>query len=163
MPPDIQGWGTPQLYPFLARGQAFSVMSFPSIVGYAQSNPKSVIKDQMLSCIILSFKKNGKLVRYSLQAADTGYMVSRYSKHPELAYYFLQWLTGPTKGDEAIADPQGFWDLMRLSNLTNLAIIEKFGTQFLGTTLENTKYAMSLLMILGNEEYFNVMDQNLAW
>jgi multiple sugar transport system substrate-binding protein len=162
MPPDIQGWGTPQIYPFFASGQAFSVMSFPSIVGYAQSNPKSVIKDQMLSCIIPGFKKNGKLVRYSPQAAGTGYMVSRYSKHPELAYYFLQWLTGPSKGDEAIADPQGFWDPMRPSNLTNPAIIEKFGKQFLETTLENTKYAMSLLMIPGNEEYFNVMDQNLA-
>ncbi|MDQ3828280.1 MAG: extracellular solute-binding protein, partial [Candidatus Tectomicrobia bacterium] len=162
MPPDIQGWGTPQIYPFFASGQAFSVMTFPSLVGYAQSNPKSVVKGQMLSCLIPGFKKNGKLVRYSPQAAGTGYMVSRYSKHPELAYYFLQWLTGPTKGDEAIADPQGFWDPMRPSNLNNPAIIEKFGKQFLETTLENTKYAVSLLMIPGNEEYFNVFDQNVA-
>jgi multiple sugar transport system substrate-binding protein len=162
MPPDIQGWGTPQIYPFFASGQAFSVMTFPSLVGYAQSNPKSVVKDQMLSCIIPGFKKNGTLVRYSPQAAGTGYMVSRYSKHPELAYYFLQWLTGPTKGDEAIADPQGFWDPFRASNLSNGAIIEKFGQQFLETTMANTKYAMSMLMIPGNEEYFNVLDQNLA-
>jgi multiple sugar transport system substrate-binding protein len=162
MPPDIQGWGTPQIYPFFASGQAFSVMTFPSLVGYAQSNPKSVVKDQMLSCIIPGFKKNGTLVRYSPQAAGTGYMISRYSKHPELAYYFLQWLTGPTKGDEAIADPQGFWDPMRASNIANPAIIEKFGKQFLETTLANTKYAVSLLMIPGNEEYFNVFDQNVA-
>jgi multiple sugar transport system substrate-binding protein len=105
---------------------------------------------------------NGKQKRYSPQAAGTGYMVSRYSKHPELAYYFLQWLTAPSKGDEAIADPQGFWDPFRKTNLTDPAIIEKFGKQFLETTMENTKYAMSLLMIPGNEEYFNVLDQNLA-
>jgi multiple sugar transport system substrate-binding protein len=162
MPPDIQGWGTPQIYPFFASGQAFSVMSFPSIVGYAQSNPQSAVKDQLLSCLIPGFKRNGKLVRYSPQAAGTGYMVSRYSKHPELAYYFLQWLTGPTKGDEAIADPQGFWDPFRASNLTNPAILEKFGQQFVETTMANTKYAVSLLMIPGNEEYFNVFDQNVA-
>ncbi len=162
MPPDIQGWGTPQIYPFFASGQAFSVMSFPSIVGYAESNPKSVVQGKLVSCIIPGFKKNGKLVRYSPQAAGTGYMVSRYSKHPELAYYFLQWLTGPTKGDEAISDPQGFWDPFRASNLTNPAVIEKFGKQFVETTMANTKYAVSLLMIPGNEEYFNVLDQNLA-
>jgi multiple sugar transport system substrate-binding protein len=162
MPPDIQGWGTPQIYPFFTSGQAFSVMTFPSLVGYAQSNPKSVVKDQMLSCLIPATQVNGKQQRYSPQAAGTGYMVSRYSKHPELAYYFLQWLTGPTKGDEAIADPQGFWDPFRQTNLTDPAIIEKFGKQFLETTMENTKYAMSLLMIPGNEEYFNVLDQNLA-
>lgn len=162
MPPDIQGWGTPQIYPFFASGQAFSVMSFPSIVGYAESNPKSVVQGKLVSCIIPGFNKNGKLVRYSPQAAGTGYMVSRYSKHPELAYYFLQWLTGPTKGDEAISDPQGFWDPFRASNLTNPAVIEKFGKQFVETTMANTKYAVSLLMIPGNEEYFNVLDQNLA-
>jgi multiple sugar transport system substrate-binding protein len=162
MPPDIQGWGTPQIYPFFASGQAFSVMSFPSIVGYAESNPKSVVKGQLLSCIIPGFKRDGQLVRYSPQAAGTGYMVSRYSRHPELAYYFLQWLTGPTKGDEAIADPQGFWDPFRQSNLTNSAILEKFGRQFVETTMANTKYAVSLLMIPGNEEYFNVLDQHLA-
>ena len=162
MPPDIQGWGTPQIYPFWASGQAFSVMSFPSIVGYANKNPQSKIKGQQLSCVIPGVKIDGKLVRRAPQAAGTGYMVSRYSKHPELAYYFLQWLTGPTKGDEAIADGKGFWDPMRASNLSNEAIIAKFGQQFLETTMANAKYATSLLMLEGNEEYFNVLDKNLA-
>jgi multiple sugar transport system substrate-binding protein len=162
MPPDIQGWGTPQIYPFWASGQAFSVMSFPSIVGYGNANPESKIKGQQLNCIIPGVQVDGKLVRRSPQAAGTGYMVSRYSKHPELAYYFLQWFTGPTKGDEAIADPKGYWDPMRGSNLQHEGIIAKFGKQFVETTLENTKYATSLLMLPGNEEYFNVLDKNLA-
>lgn len=162
MPPDIQGWGTPQIYPFWASGQAFSVMSFPSIVGYGNKNPQSKIKGQQLSCIIPGVKIDGKLVRRAPQAAGTGYMISRYSKHPELAYYFLQWLTGPTKGDEAIADSKGFWDPMRKSNLTNEAVIAKFGQQFLETTMANAKHAISLLMLEGNEEYFNVLDKNLA-
>jgi hypothetical protein len=59
-------------------------------------------------------------------------MVSRYSKYPELAYYFLQWLTGPTKGDEAIAHPQGFWDPMRRSNLTHEAISPSSGNSCRG-------------------------------
>ncbi|WP_089945182.1 ABC transporter substrate-binding protein [Candidatus Entotheonella palauensis] len=162
MPPDIQGWGTPQIYPFWASGQAFSVMSFPSIVGYGNKNPQSKIKGQQLSCIIPGVEIDGKLVRRAPQAAGTGYMVSRYSKHPELAYYFLQWLTGPTKGDEAIADGKGFWDPMRKSNLTNESVIEKFGQQFLETTMANAKHAISLLMLEGNEEYFNMLDKNLA-
>jgi multiple sugar transport system substrate-binding protein len=162
MPPDVQGWGTPQIYPFWASGQAFSVMSFPSIVGYGNANPDSKIKGQQLSCLMPGVMVDGKLVRRSPQAAGTGYMISRYSKHPELAYYFLQWLTGPTKGDEAIADGKGYWDPMRRSNLSHEGIIAKYGQQFLETTLENTKYVTSLLMLPGNEEYFNVMDKNLA-
>jgi multiple sugar transport system substrate-binding protein len=163
MPPDIQGWGTPQIYPFWASGQAFSAMSFPSIVGYGNSNEKSVIKDKQLACLIPQTKGfDGKLVRRTPQAAGTGYMVSKYAKHPELAYWFIQWLTGPTVGDEAIAHPKGFWDPFRDSNLKNKAILDRFGEQFVKTTMENSKYATSLLMLEGNYEYYNVLDKNLA-
>ena len=162
MPPDIQRWGTPQMYPFWASGQAFSVMSFPSIVGYGNVNPESKIKGQQLSCLIPGVQVDGRVVRRAPQAAGTGYMISRYSKHPELAYYFLQWLTGPAKGDEAIAHPQGFWEPLRPSNLTNEAILTKFGQQFVEVTLENTQYVTALLMLPGNEEYFTVLDTHLA-
>jgi multiple sugar transport system substrate-binding protein len=162
MPPDIQHWGTPQIYPFWASGRAFSVMSSPSIVGYGNTSPESKIKGQQLSCLIPGVQVDGRVVRRSPQAAGTGYMISRYSKHPELAYYFLQWLTGPVKGDEAIAHPQGFWEPMRHSNLTNEAILSKFGQQFVEVTVENTQYATALLMLPGNEDYFTVLDRNLV-
>ena len=162
MPPDIQGWGTPQIYPFWGSGQAFSVMSFPSIVGYSNSNPKSEVKDKVLSCLIPTVTWKGKQVRRAPQAAGTGYMINAYSKHPELAYYYIQWLTGPSVGDEAIAHPKGFWDPFRKSNLTNKAIIERFGKQHVDTTMENSNYAVSLLMIEGNYEYFKILDNGLA-
>jgi multiple sugar transport system substrate-binding protein len=162
MPPDIQGWGTPQIYPFWGSGQAFSVMSFPSIVGYSNSNPKSEVKGKVLSCLIPTVTWKGKQVRRAPQAAGTGYMVNAYSKHPELAYYYIQWLTSPSVGDEAIAHPKGFWDPFRKSNLTNKAILERFGKQHVETTMENSNYAVSLLMIEGNYEYFKILDNGLA-
>lgn len=162
MPPDMQRWGTPQIYPFWASGQAFSVMSSPSIVGYGNTHPGSKIKGQQLSCLIPGVPVDGKVVRRSPQAGGTGYMISRYSKHPELAYYFVQWLTGPAKGDEAMAHPQGFWEPMRPSNLTNEAIVSKFGQQCVEVALENTRYVTALLMLPGNGEYFTVLDKHLA-
>ncbi len=162
MPSDIQSWVTPQIYSFWISGQAVSVMASPSIVGYGDTNAESKIKGQQLSCPIPGTPVDGKLVRRSPQVAGTGYMVSRYSKHPELAYYFLQWLTGPTKGDEVMAHPKGFWNPMRRSNLMHEAILAKFGQQFVEATLENTRYATAPLMLPGNEAYFHVLDQYLA-
>jgi multiple sugar transport system substrate-binding protein len=162
MPPDIQGWGTPQIYPFWGSGQAFSVMSFPSVEGYGNSNEKSVVKGKQLSCLMPYTTWKGKKVRRDPQAAGTGYMVNTYGKHPELAYYFIQWLTSPSIGAEAIAHPQGFWDPYRSSNLKSEAILKRYGKQHVETTLENTKYTVSLLMIEGNYEYFKILDNNLA-
>jgi multiple sugar transport system substrate-binding protein len=162
MPEDILGWATAQIYPFWRSGQAFSVMSFPSIVGSANKEPTSKIKGQQISCVIPGVKPRYNLVRRSPDAAGTCYMVSNYSKHPELAYYYIQWLSGPTKGDELIADGKGFWDAFRTSNLTNAAVIDKFGDQFLKATIENAGYAQTLLRIQGNYEYWNVLDKNLT-
>ena len=103
MPEDIQGWGTPQIYPFWGSGQAYSVMSFPSIFGYGNANPKSTVKGKQLPCVIPATDAPGKLVRRAAEAAGTSYMVNSYSDHPELAYLFIQWLTSPSVGNRAIA------------------------------------------------------------
>ena len=162
MPKDIQGWGTPQIYPFWASGQAYSAMSFPSVISFGNSNPDSVIKGKQIACLIPGNIVNGKLVRRSPQAAGTGYMVSAYSKNPELAYLFIQWFTSPSVSDEAVAHPKGFWDPFRNDQINNKAIVARFGEQMVRTTLENSKYAASLLLIEGNYEYFNILDVNLA-
>jgi len=162
MPKDIQGWGTPQIYPFWASGQAYSAMSFPSIVGFAESNPNTVIKGKQMTCIIPGNMIDGKLVRRAPQAAGTGYMVSAYAKHPELAYLFVQWFTSPSVSDEAVAHPRGFWDPYRDDQITNPNIVSRFGAEMVKTTLENTKYVASLLMLEGNYEYFKILDNNLA-
>ena len=162
MPKDIQGWGTPQIYPFWASGQAYSAMSFPSVISFGSSNPDSVIKGKQIACLIPGKMINGALVRRSPQAAGTGYVVSAYSKNPELAYLFIQWFTSPSVSDEAVAHPKGFWDPFRDDQVNNPAIIGRFGEQIVRTTLENSKYAASLLLIEGNYEYFKILDVNLA-
>jgi hypothetical protein len=63
-------------------------VSFPSIFGFGESNPNSVVKGKQLACLIPGQMVDGKLVRRSPQAAGTGYMVSAYAKNPELAYLF---------------------------------------------------------------------------
>ena len=54
--------------------------------------------DQCISQV----NNNGGVI-YTPQAAGTGYMVSAYSKNPELAYLFIQWFTSPSIGDDAVA------------------------------------------------------------
>jgi multiple sugar transport system substrate-binding protein len=161
MPKDIFGWGTPQNYPFFAQGNSFSVLAFPSIVGYAQKAQGTLVSGKVLSCVVPGSIVRGKLIRRSVQPAGTNYMVSRYSKHPEAAYWFLQWFTGPEVGNRAIADPDGFWDPFRPSQLRDSRIIAKFGEQFLHVTLENAKIAVPMLPLPGNREYFDALDVSL--
>jgi multiple sugar transport system substrate-binding protein len=163
MPADIQGWGTPQIYPFWGSGQAYSAMSFPSIVGYGEKNASSKVAGKQLPCLVPQVEVNGKLVRRIPQAAGTSYMVNKYSKNQELAYYFIQWLASPEIGDRAVADPEGFWDPFRESQRTNTKIADKYGSKaFVDTTLDAVNQVVSLLWIQGNYEYFKILDNQLA-
>ena len=161
MPKDIFGWGTPQNYPFFAQGNSFSILAFPSIVGYAQKAQGTLVSGKVRSCVVPGSIVGGKLIRRSVQPAGTNYMVSRYSKHPEAAYWFLQWFTGPEVGNRAIADPDGFWDPFRPSHLRDPRIAAKYGDQFLHVTLENAKIAVPMLPLQGNREYLDALDVNL--
>ncbi len=162
MPKDILGWATPQNYPFFAGGNSFSISTFPSIVGYANGHPKSLIRGKVFSCMIPGSMVKGKLNRKSTQTAGTGYYVSSYGKHPELAYWFLQWMTSHKIGDEAVADVDGFWDPFRKSNLTDPAIQKKYGKEFLSITMADADCAIPMLLIPGNREYFNAIDVRLG-
>jgi multiple sugar transport system substrate-binding protein len=162
MPEDIQGWGTPQIYPFWGSGQAYSVMSFPSIFGYGNANPTSTVKGKQLPCVIPATTAGGTPVRRAAEAAGTSYMVNSYGDHPELAYLFIQWLTSPSVGNRAIAHPKGFWDPFRKQNLGVKGIQEKFSNEFLEKTMENAEYTTSLLYIEGHYEYMKILDNNLS-
>jgi multiple sugar transport system substrate-binding protein len=162
MPEDIQGWGTPQIYPFWGSGQAYSVMSFPSIFGFGNANPNSTVKGKQLPCVIPATTAGGAPVRRAAEAAGTSYMVNAYSDQPELAYLFIQWLTSPSVGNRAIAHPKGFWDPFRQQNLGNEGIIAKFSNEFLEETMENAQFTTSLLYIEGHYEYMKILDNNLA-
>ena len=162
MPEDIQGWGTPQIYPFWGSGQAYSVMSFPSIFGYGNANPNSTVKGKQLPCVIPLTEAPAQPVRRAAEAAGTSYMVNSYSDQPELAYLFIQWLTSPSIGNRAIAHPKGFWDPFRTQNLGVEGIQAKFSNEFLEKTLENAKFTTSLLYIEGHYEYMKILDNNLT-
>jgi multiple sugar transport system substrate-binding protein len=156
MPRDIFGWGTPQNYPFFAQGNSFSIATFPSLVGYSQNAQGTVLKGKVVSCLV-----PGSLVRRSVQPAGTNYMVSKFSKHPEAAYWFLQWFTGPTTGNKAVADRDGFWEPFRTGQDKDPNIVSRFGEQFMKVTLENAKIAVPMIPLQGNREYFDALDVNL--
>ena len=67
----------------------------------------------------------------------------------------------PERGDEAVAH-RGLLGSLRVDQINNKKILDRFGAEMVKTTIENSKYAASLLLIEGNYEYFKILDNNLA-
>src|SRR4029453_19563445 len=76
MPKDILGWATPQAYPFYAGGNAFSIMTYPSIAIAAEHPVKSKIAGKNHYCLVPGYTGHGKLVRRSLQGFGNLFYIS---------------------------------------------------------------------------------------
>ncbi len=163
MPKDILGWASAQLVPFFFGGHTFSANTWPGFVGPAERSPQSKVRGKVFSCPIPGSYVKGKIKRISMQTAGCGYMVSTYSKHPELAYYFLQWQTSPKIGNKAVADADSFWDPFRYSQVTDPEVQKTYTKQMLEVHINaNGNCAVPMFLIPGNREYYNALDVRLA-
>ena len=161
MPKDILGWATPQAYPFFAGGNAFSIMTYPSIAIAAEHPEKSKIAGKNRYCLVPGYVVNGKLVRRSLQGFGNLLYVSNYSKHPEAAYWLAQYLTSKEVSARLVSGPNSVWDPYMKSHLTDPRVIKARTKEMLEVHLKNAQVTAPMILIQGAVEYNDVLDQNV--
>ncbi|HEV8143082.1 MAG TPA: extracellular solute-binding protein [Methylomirabilota bacterium] len=161
MPKDILGWATPQAYPFFAGGNAFSIMTYPSIAIAAEHPEKSKIAGKNRYCLVPGYVVNGKLVRRSLQGFGNLLYVSNYSKHPEAAYWLAQYLTSKEVSARLVSGPNSVWDPYMKSHLTDSRVIKARTKEMLEVHLKNAQVTAPMILIQGAVEYNDVLDQNV--
>ncbi len=113
MPKDILGWATPQAYPFYAGGNAFSIMTYPSIAIAAEHPDRSKVVGKNKYCLVPGYVVGGKLVRRAIQGYGNIFYVSNYAKHPEAAYWLSQYMTSKEVSARLVAGPNSVYDPYR--------------------------------------------------
>jgi multiple sugar transport system substrate-binding protein len=161
MPKDILGWATPQAYPFYAGGNAFSIMTYPSIAIAAEHPERSKIVGKNRYCLVPGYVVGGKLVRRSLQGYGNIFYVSSYAKHPEAAYWLAQYLTSKEVSARLVSGPNSVYDPYRRSHLTDARVIKARTKEMVEIHLKNAQVMAPMILIQGAVEYNDVLDQNI--
>jgi multiple sugar transport system substrate-binding protein len=161
MPKDILGWATPQAYPFFAGGNAFSIMTYPSIAIAAEHPERSKIVGKNRYCLVPGYMVGGKLVRRSLQGYGNIFYVSNYAKHPEAAYWLSQYMTSKEVSARLVAGPNSVYDPYRRSHLTDARVVKARTKEMLETHLKNAQVMVPMILLQGGVEYNDVLDQNI--
>ena len=161
MPKDILGWATPQAYPFYAGGNAFSIMTYPSIAIAAEHPERSKVVGRNRYCLVPGYMVGGKLVRRSLQGYGNIFYVSNYAKHPEAAYWLAQYMTSKEVSARLVAGPNSVYDPYRWSHLTDARVIKARTKEMVETHLKNAQVMAPMILIQGAVEYNDVLDQNI--
>jgi multiple sugar transport system substrate-binding protein len=161
MPKDILGWATPQAYPFYAGGNAFSIMTYPSIAIAAEHPERSKIVGKNKYCLVPGYNVGGKLVRRSLQGFGNIFYVSNYAKHPEAAYWLSQFMTSKEVSARLVAGPNSVYDPYRRSHLTDPRVVKARTKEMLEIHLKNAQVMAPMILIQGAVEYNDALDQNV--
>jgi multiple sugar transport system substrate-binding protein len=161
MPKDILGWATPQAYPFYAGGNAFSIMTYASVSIAAEHPERSKVAGKNRYCLVPGYVNDGKLVRRALQGFGNLFYVSRYSKHPEAAYWLSQYMTSKEVSARLAAGPNSVYDPFRRSHLTDPRVVKARTREMLEVHLKNAEVSPPMILLQGAVEYNDVLDQNI--
>ena len=161
MPKDILGWATPQAYPFYAGGNAFSIMTYPSIAIAAEHPERSKVVGKNKYCLVPGYVVGGKLVRRALQGYGNIFYVSNYAKHPEAAYWLSQYLTSKEVSARLVAGPNSVYDPYRRSHLTDPRVIKARTKEMVEIHLKNAQVMAPMILIQGAVEYNDALDLNV--
>jgi len=161
MPKDILGWATPQAYPFYAGGNAFSIMTYPSIAIAAEHPDRSKVVGKNKYCLVPGYVVGGKLVRRAIQGYGNIFYVSNYAKHPEAAYWLSQYMTSKEVSARLVAGPNSVYDPYRKSHLTDPRVIKARTKQMVEVHLKNAQVMAPMILIQGAVEYNDALDLNV--
>jgi multiple sugar transport system substrate-binding protein len=89
------------------------------------------------------------------------YVVSRYSKQPELAYLFTLFATMPDMSAVAVRE-NGFFDPYRLEHYTDQKIQNTYGESFLQAHQQTMKQAIPDFYLEGHGRYIQVLQETIV-
>jgi multiple sugar transport system substrate-binding protein len=104
---------------------------------------------------------NGEIRIVGFEAASHIICVNKYSKYPELAYLFNQYMADPEISTKVMKDPSGYYEEHRSCHFKDPDLVKDYGEDNLKIEIENYDYFAPDITIPGVREYDDALDRNL--
>jgi multiple sugar transport system substrate-binding protein len=160
MPPEALSASWADLYDKYIHGESVLTAAWPSLTKMAISSPDSVVKNVTGTALMPGVKVNigGKttIVKASPNPVNWVGIVDNYSKYPEAAYLFLQFMTAPDIGLEVVLSGV-ILDLFRKCWFTDPTYRSKaisgYGEDFVNIYMTAIEYSYPDFILRGGPEY----------
>jgi multiple sugar transport system substrate-binding protein len=161
--PDAISWGWPEQYANFSAGGAAMACMYPNAPKFLDNpdNPDSKVVGKMRSGLQPGRVFDGKLIRRAVWWPNIAMGVSGQSKYPEASYLFLQWLSSPSIYSWMTGNPAGYYDPFLVSDLETPTVIASYKEWHIPTIKATAEHAVPPLVMNGNSEYTQAMDDNL--
>ncbi|MET1160888.1 MAG: extracellular solute-binding protein [Thermoprotei archaeon] len=160
MPPEAISASWADLYDKYIHGESVLTAAWPSLTKMAISSPDSVVKEvtgtALMPGVEVDIGGTKKLVRAAPNPVNWVGIVNNYSKYPEAAYLFLQFMTAPDIGLEVVLSGV-ILDLFRKCWFTDpkyrTKAEEGYGKEFVDKYMQSIEISYPDFILRGGPEY----------
>lgn len=163
--PDAFSFTWSSNYNAFGHGEGFMNIVWPSGYKYAKAPTTGpATAGKIAACVMPADKlKDGSLLRASMFCFGYGYVVSKYSPNPELAYAYAQWMTSPTISMDCIPYLGGYADPYRVHHMLapSPRMIDAYSKDYLQTLYRNIVNTVPDFCLPGGFEYQDALDKEI--
>jgi multiple sugar transport system substrate-binding protein len=152
-------------YNAFGRGEGFMNIVWPSGFKYSKAPSTGPATTGKIAATVMPADtlKDGTKLYAGLFCWGYGYAVSKYSKNPELAYAYAQWMTSPTISADAIPYLGGYSDPYRINHMLKPTkrLVDTYSSEYLQTLYNNMVNTVPDFCLPGGFEYQDALDKQV--
>jgi len=151
-------WGG--VYGAMTDAAAYSTHTWVSFANY-NNREGSKTRGKITPALAPGWDIKGTVCHATPMADSWSYIVSAYSKYPELAYLWVQYNQSPQVSTKAIMAEGGYFDPFRKNHFEDPEVQERFGMPVLDALLASLKVSFPDVILVGGAEYMDLLDKEV--
>jgi multiple sugar transport system substrate-binding protein len=163
--PDAFSFSWSSNYNAFGRGEGFMNIVWPSGFKYSKAPSTGPATTGKIAATVMPADtlKDGTKLYAGMFCWGYGYAVSKYSKNPELAYAYAQWMTSPTISSDAIPYLGGYSDPYRINHMLKPTkrLIDTYSPEYLQTLYNNMVNTVPDFCLPGGFAYQDALDKQV--
>ncbi|MBI2881748.1 MAG: carbohydrate ABC transporter substrate-binding protein [Candidatus Tectomicrobia bacterium] len=161
MPDDSRVWTQEEAVSAFLQGNIFSILTYPSAARSIRRPAASAVAGKVKFCTVPGSLVEGGPFRRALQIRGAVWLINRYGRHPEAAYWLIQWLTSGTVSARLASKPGSAFTPHREDVLKDPKVAAAYTPQLLEIIAKLTQVAAPEILLVGAERYHEALDRNL--
>jgi len=161
--PESPGWGTPQMIPRIAGGNAFSCQYWDGIIKLNENPAKSKTAGKWAYGLVPGSDFSGKRLHRSISSPLGAVLINKYSpRKAQAAYLALWWGTGKNSTQIVSDNVNTFHDAWAKSHMTAPSVQAAYSPDGLKGVEQNLQVASPPIYLTGYLEFQDTLAKNLS-
>ena len=151
-------WG--ETYKGMSDGLAYSTFAWPAFARY-NNKPGNAAQNKLSYCVTPGWDVKGKICHATMLPYSWAFIVSRYSKYPELGYLWAQYNQSPEISAKAVLQDGGYFDPFRYSHFKDKDVLAAYTPEFMEVLLASLQVSIPEVILVGGLEYMDLLDKEV--